>query len=207
MSQVYPPPTQFQPTLPPEGSFTEAEKIFMDESPPGLFPENQDSNFGFIIRKLFSDFIQDQVNWVTTLWSERFIESSELFLDQWEIDYGLPVSTALIEQRRAAILSRVQRGPFTRPRRDDIIRRYVETTFGTPISLTLDGVELVSAGVPIYGESGDVEALFDVIENIPGFSYVVWIASTNTPDLVALTRELKRITPAGISFTITSVHP
>ena len=210
MSAIDPnPPTPNQPTLPAEGAFSQAELIFLDESPPGLFPENQNSNFGYIIRKIFSDVAQDIANWQDILYNEHFVSTSTRFLDQWEIEVGLPPNPPdiSIELQRAAVLSRLQRGPFTRPRRDAIIAQYVETTFGNPIQLVPQGVAISSSGIPIYGESGDVSSLFDVIENIPGFSYTVWIASTNTPNLTSLTRELKRITPAGISFTITNVHP
>ena len=210
MSAIDPnPPTPNQPTLPAEGAFSQAELIFLDESPPGLFPENQNSNFGYIIRKIFSDVAQDIANWQDILYNEHFVSTSTRFLDQWEIEVGLPPNPPdiSIELQRAAVLSRLQRGPFTRPRRDAIIAQYVETTFGNPIQLVPQGVVIPSTGIPIYGESGDVSSLFDVIENIPGFSYTVWIASTNTPNLTSLTRELKRITPAGISFSITNVHP
>lgn len=201
--------TPNQPVLPPEVVFTEAELVFMDESPPGLFPENQNSNFGFVIRKIFSDLTQDISNWQSTLYNERFVETSSVFLDQWEIEMGLPPNPVGIEiqQQRTTILTRIQRGPFTRARRDDIVRSYVGTTFGTPIQLTPPGVELVSAGVPIYGETGDITTLYEIIEDIPNFHYTVWIASSNTPNLNSLTRELKRITPAGISFDLTDVHP
>jgi hypothetical protein len=208
MSISYP-PTPNQPTLPPEGNFTEAELVFMDESPPGLFPENQDSNFGFILRKIFSDLAQDVADWQDILYNEHFVSTATRSLPQWEIEYGLPPvgAGATIEFQRANVVARVQRGPFTRARRDNIIRTFVQTTFGTPIQLVPQGVALDLGGIPIYGESADVSSLFMVVENIPGYSYLVWIAATNTPNLVALNRELKRITPAGISFTITNVHP
>jgi len=210
MSQLENPPTPNQPELPVEGAFTEAELVFLDESPPGLFPENQDSNFGYIIRMIFSNVAQDVANIQDTLYNEHFVETAVTSLPQWEVEVGLPPidqTTASLEFQRANVLARLQRGPFTRMRRDNIIRQFVRTTFGNPIQLTPPGVAIELGGIPIYGEAGDIEALFDVIENIPGYSYVVWIASTNTPDLNSLTRELKRITPAGISFTITNVHP
>jgi hypothetical protein len=199
--------TPNQPTLPAEKVFTEAELIFMDESPPGLFPENQDSNFGFVIRKIFSDLAQDCSDWQTTLYNERFVETALQFLDQWEIDVGLPANPVgiSISQQRVAVLARLQRGPFTRARRNALIESYISTTFGSPIQLVPEGVPFDD--IPIFGEVADMSSLYLVVENIPGFSYLVWISNTNTPDLASLTRELKRITPAGISFTITSVHP
>jgi hypothetical protein len=198
-----------QPVLPPEVPFTDAEHIFADESPPGLFPDNQNSNFGFVIRKLFSDLTQDVVDWTNDLYNERFVNTSTIFLDQWEIEVGLPPNPTgiSISQQRAAVLSRIRKGPFTRARRNEIIERYVQTTFGNPIQLIPDGVPIPGTGIPIYGEPGDVTSLYLVVENQTAFSYLIWIANTNTPDLNSLTRELKRITPAGISFTITNVHP
>jgi len=202
------PPTPNQPTLPPEVPFTQAELVFMDESPPGLFPENQNSNFGYIIRKIFSDVAQDIANWQDTLYNEHFVDTASLFLDQWEIEVGLPPnpagsSTAL---RRQSVLARLQRGPFTRSRRDAAIASAIETTFGNPIQLIPEGVPVTSAGIPIYGEASNVATLFEVYENQPNFSYEVWIASTSTPDIATLNRQLKRITPAGISFTIDNTH-
>jgi len=201
--------TPIQPELPVEQAFTEAELIFMDESPPGLFPENQDSNFGYIIRKIFSDLAQDVANWQDTLFNEHFPDTSEQFLDQWEIEVGLLPNppNVPIENRRANVLARIQRGPFTRPRRDALIERYVSTTFGSVIQLVPAGVPIGTGGIPIYGEASDLTTLYDVIEDQPNFHYTVWIANTNTPDITALTAELKRITPAGISFNITNVHP
>jgi hypothetical protein len=201
--------TPHQPTLPAEGQWTEAEFIFEEESPPGLFPENQDSNFGFIIRKIFADLAQNISDWQNTLYNEKFVETSTQFLDQWEIEVGLPPNPAdlSISDRRANVIARLQHGPFTRTRRYNTVARYVETTFGAVIQLVPAGVEIPSGGIPIYGEAGDVSTLFAIYEDIPNFHYTIWIASTNTPDLPTLTAELKRITPAGISFNITNVHP
>lgn len=198
-------PTPFQPILPAEVPFIEAEFNFMEESPPGLFPENQDSNFGYIIRRIFSNYIQDLINWQATLYNERFVETSTQFLDQWEIEVGLPPNPPgmSIADRRAEVLSRLQRGPFTRERRRKIVERYVLTTFGNPIQLVPEGVALVTDGVdgvPIYGEGGDVTDLYQITEQIANFHYSIWIAGTNTPNMESLTRELNRITPAGISY-------
>lgn len=207
MSEIIPTPNQ--PTLPLEVKWTEAELLFMEESPPGLFPENQNSNFGFIIRRVFSNKLQEAIDWTHTLWNERFVTSSSQFLDAWEIDYGLPPAPTgiSVEQRRASVVARVQRGPFTRPRRDAIIRAFIETTYGQTVQLTEPGVPITGGGIQLFGESADVESLFDVIENVGAFSYVVWIQLSNMPNVAELTRELKRITPAGISFTVTDVHP
>jgi hypothetical protein len=200
--------TPHQPFLPAETHFTDAELTFLDESPPGLFPENQDSNFGFMIRKIFSDLTQNIINWQTTLYNEHFASTSTQFLDQWEIDVGLPPNPSgiSIAQQRSAVLARLQRGPFTRTRRNAVIESYIKTTFGTPIQLVPAGVPFDGTGIPIYGESGNPSTFYRVYENQPNFSYEVWIASSTNPDANSLTRELKRITPAGLSFTYDNSH-
>jgi len=146
--------TPFQPDLPPEETFTDAEFSFMEESPPGLFPENQDSNFGYVIRRVFSNFIQDLANEQMTLYNERFVETSTDYLDQWEMEVGLPVNPSgiTLDQQRLTVLNRLRRGPFTRDRRDALIASYLQASYGTPIILTPSGVPLSSGGVPIYGE-------------------------------------------------------
>jgi hypothetical protein len=206
---IIPPPydpmvTPYQPALPDEVQFTEAELNFMEESPPGLFPENQDSNFGFGIRKIFSDQMQEAINQVETLYTERFIESSSVFLDLWEADYGLPVAPTgkTIAERRGMVAGRIHIGPFSRERVRNVIETYVVATFGTPISLTPDGVPIVAGGVPLYGEFTPGAALYRVYEDVKNFSYQVWVLNTITPDIPSMTRELARITPSGISFTV-----
>jgi hypothetical protein len=201
------PPTPHQPTLPAEANFTQAELVYMDESPPGLFPENQDSNFGYVIRKIFSDVSQDIANWQDILYNEHFVNTAGRFIDQWEIEMGLPIDPSLtLVARQTNVLARIQRGPFTRTRRDNVIEQYVKATFGTTIQLVPQGVPITSAGIPIYGESSNLTPLYEVYENQRNFSYEVWINSAYTPSITALTRELKRITPAGISFTIDNSH-
>jgi hypothetical protein len=200
-------PTPFQPTLPAEGEFTEAELNFMEESPPGLFPENQDSNFGLIIRKIFTDQMQLVADQQTTLYNERFVDTSEEFLDEHERSYGLPVAPVgrTLQERRTDVMLRIQVGPFTRTRRQMIVEQFITATFGNPLQLTPDGIPLVAGGVPLFSEASSLTGLYAIVEDIPDFSYEVRIKDTVTPDVVGLTRELNRITPAGISFTVVSV--
>lgn len=202
MSEPLYPVTPFQPTLPPEGDFTDAELTFMDESPPGLFPENQDSNFGWIIRRVFSNFIQDLIDLQQTLYNERFVPTSTEYLDQWEIEVGLPPNPTNISiaQQRQAVLAHLAHGPFTRTRRDDVIRRYIVATFGSPIILVPEGVALVPEGIPLYSEAAGVENLFRVVEDQPNFHYTVTVSTAVDPNMTSMGRELKRITPCGISF-------
>jgi hypothetical protein len=196
--------TPFQPTLPEEGQFTEAELTFIEEEPPGLFPDNQDSNFGWIIRHHFSNFIQDLADDQLTIYNERFVETSVAFLDQWEKEVGLPPNPIGVDiaLRRQAVMGRLQRGPFTRPRRNEIIERYIQATFGNPILLVPEGVALVAGGTPLYSESGIVGVLYNVVEDQQNYHYSVNISVATDPNLAAMAYELERITPAGITFDI-----
>jgi len=199
--------TDFQPTLPAEIAPSDAEFDFMEQEPGGLFPQNQNSNFGYIIRKIWSDRAQDVADEQTLMYNEKFPETSTQFLDVHEQQYGLPVnpSTLTLTQRRSAVLNRIRVGPFTHYRRQVIVESYITATFGTAVQLLPPGVPVVAGGIPLYGEPGDVSTLYKIVENIPGFSYDVRIKNTVTPDEVGLRRELSRITPAGISYTISYV--
>lgn len=199
--------TFLQPILPGEIQFTDAELSFMEESPPGLFPENQDSNFGFIIRKVFSDRIQELIGQQQTIYNERFINTSTEFLDIWESQYGLPMSPSnrSVVQRRQDALSRKIRGAFTRSRRAGAVEKFIIATFGDPIQLTPSGVPLVPEGVPLFTETADVSTLYLIVEDILNFHYQVRILNTIAEDTPGLTRELDRITPAHYSYDIVHV--
>lgn len=199
--------TEFQPTLPVEVTPTDAELDFMELSPTGLFPENQDSNFGFVIRKLWCDKITELANQQTTMFNEKFPDTATQFLDDHERQYGLPVAptTLTVAQRRQQVLNRIRVGPFTRTRRQAVVESFITATFGNPIQLTPSGVALDAAGTPLYGETGTLSALYRIVEDIAGMSYTVRISNTVTPDDVGLHRELDRITPAHISYSVVYV--
>lgn len=161
--------TEFQPSLPPEIVPSEAELNFADLSPAGLFPQNQDSNFGFFIRKIWCDRIQEIADQQTTMYNERFPDTSLQFLDDQERQYGLPVapSTLTLAQRRQQVLNRIRVGPFTRTRRREIVESFIASTFGIPVQFGPGGVALSSAGLPLYGESSEVSTLYKIRENLP----------------------------------------
>lgn len=166
--------TQFQPTLPPEIAPTDAELDFIELSPGGLFPENQDSNFG-LLRKIWCDKITDLATQQALMYNEKFPDTSTQFLDDHERQYGLPIaSTSLtIAQRRQNVLNRIRVGPFTRARRIAILENFITATFGTPIMLTPDGVAMDAAGVPLFSEGGTVTSLYSVRENQPNVKNLV----------------------------------
>lgn len=198
--------TPYQPALPPESDFTDAEIDFMENEPPALFPENQDSNFGFIIRKLFTDHIQELINQQDTIYNERFVDTSTQFLDEWEIQESVPVApTGLdVATRQSIVLNRVRKGPFTRTMRKNIVENYIQATFGTPASFSPSGIPLDASGIPMFTSAGTLPSLYEIVEDIPDFLYHVYLDSSITV-ASGMQRELTRVTPAGIGFDITTV--
>lgn len=196
--------TKFQPNLPAPLPFTEAELNFHDEEPPRIFPENQNSNWG-LIRRNFSNRMQQLINQVTFLYSEMFIDTSTDLLDKHEFEVGLPqASSALtLQQRRERVKSRLATGPFTEQRIRDLVESFIFATYGDAIQFSPAGVALTAGGVPFFsGEAGSLSSLYRVYEDYRNFSYEVWIKNTVGPDTAALLRELNRITPAGIALTL-----
>lgn len=160
--------TPFQPTLPNEVPFTEAEISFIDDSPPGLYPENQNSNYG-LLRKANTDQIQRLIDQLELIYNERFVRTSSTFIDVWEKEMGLPVNPQgkSLDQRRVAVLGRIAKGPFTRTRRARTVEGFIVATFGGPIQIFPEGVALSPAGTPLYAEFADVKTLYEIRENVP----------------------------------------
>lgn len=198
--------TPFQPTLPPEAGFTDAEIDFMESEPPGLFPQNQDSNFGFIIRKLFTDRVQELINQQDTIYNERFVDTSTQYLDEWERQEKVPVAPSGLDvaTRQNIVLQRIRKGPFTKTMRRNIVENYMGATFGTPADFSPTGMVLDAGGIPMYSASGTVKQLYEIVEDVPNYLYHVYIDSGITP-ASGMARELTRVTPAGISYDITNV--
>lgn len=197
--------TEFQPTLPAEVPYSDAELAFIDESPPRLFPDNQNSNFGYLIRKIFSDHVQELINQLDTIYNEKFVNTSLQYLDEWEREVGLPVAPTSYNtaQRRNAILNRLRKGAFSRAARRAVVESFITATFGAAPAFDVSGIPLDSSGIALYSGTNSLTGTYNIVENVAAFSYDVRILNTIAVDQVALTRELTRITPAGISFTIT----
>lgn len=198
--------TPFQPSFSVIDAPTEAELVYIDEQPPGIFPDNPDSNFG-IRRRIFTNQIQQVADQTTMLYNERFVVTSDELLDHHEFQMGLPVSPAgkTLAQRRAEAAARYTFGAFTRTKRREVVEKYITATFGSAPQLTPAGIALSPGGVPLYGDANDLTGLYAIVEDIEDFSYEVRIKNTITPDEDALRRELDRITPAHISYTISYV--
>lgn len=195
-------PDTLQPILPAPGAFTESELNYKDEEPPRLFPDNQDSNWG-LLRRIYSDQVQNVRDQIDILYTERFVANANVLLTTWENEVGLPPNPPLltIAQRRSNILNRLRIGPFTRERRKGVVESFFLATFGQPLQFLPPGIDLSNAA--FYSEySGAPSTLYRIYEDVRNFTYTVMIVNTSTPDIASMTRELTRITPAGISFTI-----
>lgn len=200
-------PTPFpQPTLPAEVEWTTAEQNFRDEEPRRLFPENQDSNWG-LVRKTFSDVMDDIHDKLHTIYTEMFPQTAVLFLDEWEFMVGLPRNPAnkTIEQRRAAVIARLRAGPFTRQWRYDIVNSYISPIFGESIKLYPPGVPLVPDGVPIFNDFVP-GPYFRIDETVEDFYYEIKILDTVVGvDEEGLTATLNYLQYAGLHFAIVYV--
>ena len=161
--------TQLQPTLPAETPFSDAEIAFLDESPPGLYPENQNSNFGYFIRKIFSDHVQTLINQLDVIYNEKFVDTAIQYLTEWELTTGLPTnptgySTA---QRRMAITNRLRKGAFTNATRHAVIQSFIVATFGDAVSFDPSGIPITAAGIPLYSGASSLAGTYAVRENWP----------------------------------------
>lgn len=191
-----------QPDLPVEGVYTDIELLMISEEPGGLFPENQNSNYG-TLRKILSEPLQDAIDTLVMLLNELFISTANDFLGKWENELGLPDGSSLsVDARRARLSSRMTLGAFTRTRRKNIVESYIQATFGTPAQFSPGGLSLLG-GIELHSESGDVTSMYTITEDVENFSYNVNIVPTVDPDIANLTRDLEWLTPAHISFTIT----
>lgn len=198
------------PDIPVEGTYLDIELDLADNEPPGLLPTDQTSYWGQL-RRVFADNLQvlaDQMEqWYLNL-DPRTVNADDM--PEWEYLENIPTSPAgkTLDDRRAFVLSRNGRGAFTRTRRRVLVESFIAAVFGVPpLALVVGGVPFTDDGFTLGGEFtlADLQALYEIVEDIPGFAYTVNILDTVGEDTDGLTRELYRITPAGITFTIEHV--
>jgi hypothetical protein len=192
-----------QPTLPPEGVYGEVEQDFIDLQPPGLWPENQDSNFGQV-RKVVTDVIQDCVDEINDLSLEAFVATADDYLSWWEEIVRVPIAPAgkTLTERRTVAGARLHYGAFTRARLRQIVESFLLPTFGEAVTLTSGGVALTGGGVPLYSGATDMTGAYRIYEDVRNYAYEVWIKNTFSPNVSALLKEFQRVTPAGITVTV-----
>lgn len=190
-------------TLPPEGTYTEAELAFIESSPDNFWPENQDSNFGQF-RQVLCEIIQENIDFLSVLNLEAFFLSASRYLNLWEEMMGLPTDpTGKTEpQRRSAIAVRREYGVFTRARRARAIESFIMATFGEAASFTPDGIPLTAGGIPLFSGINSLAGTYLVVEDVENFHYTVYILSALGVDQAGLARELTRLTPAHLSFDV-----
>lgn len=194
-----------QPTLPPEGQFSDLELVFIEESPPRLWPENQDSNFG-ALRKVLTDPLQEAADLIAQLFSEMFVATTVVYFSRWEDEFDLPQArhNQIVENRRFWLKNRAIRSPFTRTRRKNLVEQAIIETFGAAVALTPDGVPIPPEGIPLYSGEFDVHHLYRIDEQVEIFHYTIHIKEDIAVDMNALPRELEWMTPSGITFEIIS---
>lgn len=190
-----------QPTLPNPVPLTDMEQAYLEDEPGGLFPPNQDSNFGQY-RKILTETFQDVANQIELLLNENFVNTSTEFLSFHEEEAGLPsLLGETIQYRQSRVRARIQKGMFTRSRRNAVIESFIAATAGSPA--VIGGGIPIGSGVALYsGTIGDPKNYYKVTEDIINFYYYVYIDESIGVDMMGLNTELERITPGGIGFQI-----
>lgn len=197
-------------TIPAEGIYGEIELDLIDLEPPGLFPPGQDSYWGQV-RKVFADYLQTQVLDKLAQWYIN-LDPTTVNLDdinEWEYLVGTPenVGGLTLEQRRSFVLARLYYGPFTRQARQTIVESFITATFGPATVFSVGGIPITGAGITLFSGATSLAGSYSIVEDIENFSYQVVLATGISVDIVGITRELKRITPAGINFSVIQGTP
>lgn len=207
-----------QPILPSPIMPTDLERAFIDDSPVGLWPDNQNSNFG-LRRKILCDTLTDIANQLQTLLNERLIATSTQFLSQWEEEMGVPINppNRTVAQRRSTIESRLKRGAFTRTLRSTIVESYINAVLGgTPLILGPGGASL-GTGVPLgTGLVGPASNYYKIRENdpsknlLPNSNFEVntsgW-ATDGTYSAITITTAQQRYGTHSLQATAATVNP
>lgn len=199
-----------QPQLPAEQEFYPLEELFIAESPPNLWPTNQNSNFGSV-RRVFCGELQAGVDILTALFLERFVATASGYLSRYERELGLPINPVglTVQMRRTRIARRMSVGTFTRTARREIVESFIEEvqSLGAPTELLPPGIALTGGGVTLYNEGviGSIDQYYTITEYVTEFRYTVTIDSDVAIDQEALQRDLEHFTPAGINFNIVRI--
>lgn len=153
----------------PEGAYTDIEHDFIENEPPGLFPSDQTSVWGQV-RSVYAAYLQVIANLLDQYYDnlDPNTAGSE-DLPEWEYLLNLPAGNSSLTDniRRANILARFARGPFTRTRRRLIVESFITATFGDPIILSPSGVLLDPTGVPLFSGAGSLAGTYAIRENQP----------------------------------------
>lgn len=196
----------------------EVEESWIALEPHWMFLLDQRGSLWAKMRGIFSDYLQQMPDALNRWWLG--MDMAHIVVDgdddsdlrHWEEMLGIPVNPVWTpELRRTLLQIRWFKGPFTRTRRNQIIELFLAafaaTSSDMPIEFGLSGMPFDVGGTAFGVEASALTGTYNVIEDIPDFSYEVRILDTyytNGFDDTDLARELDRITPAPITFTIVS---
>lgn len=197
------------PTLPAETTYSDIERNLIENEPPGMFPEDQNSYWGQM-RKVFADYLQANAVDLFTAWynnlDPRNVDANDIA--EWEQRVGVPGdrSGLTLVARRTFVQNRLVVGGFSRKLINQIIEGFITATFGTSTSFDPTGISIDAGGITLFsGVTGDPKTMYRVYFDYMNRTYYVRILNTLGEDLSGLTRELKRITPAGWTLNISEV--
>jgi hypothetical protein len=186
--------------IPPQGDVSDIERDFIDNEPPGLFNQGQDSLWGQV-RKVFADYLQvvaDQLGtWYYNLDPNTVDETD---VASWEETYGIPIDNAKdIASRRALLGIRFEKGAFTRDRRDRIVQWFIDSGSNSnaiPIQLTPGGVPFDGGGLALSPEPASVAG------GVPLDYYVapIWLES-ESPGVLLTADGIDLSSDADATFT------
>jgi hypothetical protein len=159
------------PYIPPEDDSTygEIERDWIDNEPPGLFPMDQDSLWGSA-RHVLARYLEDNMGDKLDQWWRNLDPSTVDATDMaaYEEELGIPVvTTKALEARRAFLLARLKRGPFTKTRRREVIESFINATLGASTAFGPSGIPFDSGGIPMLSGQTSLAGLYSVRDNGP----------------------------------------
>ena len=203
------------PVLPPEvpppivnpapSDWEDIYSSLIDSEPPGLLPID-DGSYYARLRKTFAYQLGIILAQLNSAYENMTVDSARADLAEWEVEVGLPADPTgkTAEVRRALILARLRKGPFTRSARAAIVENFIQSTVGPATSFFVGGIVIDDAGITLYSGLDSTFGTYKIYEDIMNYSYVVRINSAIGVD-AGLLRELQIYTPTGITPTLSSV--
>lgn len=205
-----PPPTP-PPVIPapppgvPSPDYADILSDLIDSEPPGLLPFGDDSYYGRL-RQTFAYQLGVILGQLNSFYENMTVIQAVDDLSEWEIEVGLPAAPTgkTLETRRAQVLARLRKGPFTRESRAELIEAFIASTFGPATTFSVGGIPIDGSGITLYSGLFSLAGTYKVYEDIQNFSYAVRTSSAISVD-AGLLRELQTYSPAGIAPTLSSV--
>lgn len=192
-----------QPQVEIDDALSDMESLFLAESPPGMWPENSDSNFGAFRRAICTP-LADAVVDLNSLYQQLFISTVSAYMNRWEREMGLPEApeNLTLAQRRTRILSRIRKTPWTTGRIEALVEDFITATFGEVPSFGTEGISL-AGGIPLHATPGDVSDLYTITYSPETFTVSIEIDDSIDIDVDGFSREMDWMTPAGMAWELT----